>query len=263
MNFVNDLENHFKPLKFMRGPRALLKGVSWLFKHPRYLFLGALPAIISACLLATGLVFLIIFSGNIAEFIAPFASNFDSGISRIIKIALQSAIIAGGIVLAYTLFTAVALAIGDPIYSKISETVTSERGGEIKHASWSESTKGAAILAIKGIGVAIFAFLFGLLPVVGGFMGVVITWWLVPLFLAEELLGRTLDARGATYAEKKRHLKLDRKVVWSFGATSQLLFSIPLFPVVIMPAAVAGASILVDELISHDNTAVQTELPLN
>lgn len=248
MSFVKGFDSVLQPLKFMRGPKTLLAGVGWLLRHPKLLFLGAIPAVVAGALLTTGIVVLAIFSGSIADLITPLTESLWDWVAVSIHVALQSAVIAAGTVLAYVLFTSIALAIGDPIYSKIAETVDAEVGVLLSSPPWIDGVKDALSLALKGFLVAIGAFILSLLPIIGGFLAFILTWTLIPFFLSEELLGRTLVPRGFVTNAKTKLLLRDKRAVWSFGVTCQLLFSIPLLPIVVMPAAVAGAALLAQEL---------------
>jgi len=247
-NIIRVFDENVKPLKFVRGPLSLFAGLKWLFAHPRFLLLGAIPAAIAGLLLGTGFIVLVVFSGSLASLVNPLVGGLWTWAATAIVVAVQSAIIATGAVLSYVLFTALALAIGDPIYSKIAEEIEAESGVKLPPSSWMIGIKDALLLVLKGLVVAVVAFIVGLIPGVGGFLSFVVTWTFLPFFLAEELLGRTLVPRGVYAQDKTKVLLRDFRATWSFGATCQFLFSIPLIPVVIMPAAVAGAALLAQEL---------------
>ncbi len=251
MNILRAFDENVKPLKFVRGPLSLLAGLRWLFAHPRFLLLGAIPAAVAGLILSTGLITLIIFSGGIASLVSPLVAGLWTWVATAIVVAVQSAIIATGAVLSYVLFTALALAIGDPIYSKIAEEIEAEAGVTVPQSSWLIGIKDALLLLVKGLAVALVAFIVGLIPVVGGFLSFVVTWIFLPFILGEELLGRTLVPRGVYGQAKTRLLLRDKRAAWSFGATCQLLFSVPIIPVIVMPAAVAGAALLAQELVEE------------
>jgi len=250
MSFIEKLDR-IKPLQLVRGPLSLFAGVAWLFKHPKYLLLGALPAVVAGVLLVAGLVTLVVFSGGIASVIDPLLTNLPEWISSTIHLTLQGAIIIGGAVLSYVLFTALALAIGDPIYSKISEVVDAEAGVKLPETSWLLGVKDALLLVLKGLLVAILAFVVSLIPAVGTLLAFGVTWTLLPFILAEDLLGRTLVPRGIVAQDKTKLLLHDKRAAWGFGTTCQFLFALPLIPVIVMPAAIAGAALLAQELVEE------------
>jgi len=95
---------------------------------------------------------------------------------------------------------------------------------------------------------------------VGGFVGavagVLMTGWL----LADELSSRALTARGIGGAERRALLRAHRARAWGFGVATQLCFFVPLGAVLIMPAAVAGSTVLARSL-ATDRTATVSPDP--
>lgn len=246
-----------EPLVLLRGPATFWKGIKWIFAHPKYLFLGLLPAVFSGLIIGFAVLILALSSGAIASFLGPITAGLWAWLATTIIIGFQVALIAGGVVLGYVLFVAVTLAIGDPIYSKIAMEIAAENGGELPEAPWSVGIKDALKLAGKGFLVAILAFFIGLIPAVGGILSFVISWLFVPFFLAEDLLGRTLVPNLLDPARKSELLKKDKGPVWAFGALCQLIFTIPILSVIFMPASVAGASLLAQEMLRKPSEVEQ------
>lgn len=242
------LYSHVARTPLVRGPLNLVAGLSWLFKRPKFLILGAVPAVLAGAIILAATVAVAYFSGGIAGLLDPLLANLPGWLASFARYSLQAALIVSIGVLGYVLFAVIALAVGDPIYSKIAEEVELEAGLKMEDASWLVGIKDALGLAGKGIAVGLLAFVLSLIPVVGPVLAFIATWLLLPYFLAEEFLGRTLVPRGFVGEEKKQLLKTDRGAVWSFGALCQLLFLIPLLQVVLMPAAVAGAALFAQEL---------------
>lgn len=232
----------------VRGPLNLVAGLSWLFKRPKFLILGAVPAVLAGAIILAATVAVAYFSGGIAGLLDPLLANLPGWLASFARYSLQAALIVGIGVLGYVLFAVIALAVGDPIYSKIAEEVERDAGVKMEDASWLIGIKDALGLAWRGIAVGLLAFMLSLIPVAGPVLAFVAAWLLLPYFLAEELLGRTLVPRGFVGEEKKQLLKKDRGAVWSFGALCQLIFLIPLLQVILMPAAVAGAALFAQEL---------------
>ena len=73
-------------------------------------------------------------------------------------------------------------------------------------------------------------------PVLGATLG----GWV----LALELTGVPFERRGLRYRDRKRMLKRRRPMAIGFGAATFVCFLIPLGAVLVMPAAVAGATLL-------------------
>lgn len=241
--------HELEPLVLLRGPVTFWRGIKWIFSHPKYLFLGLLPALFSGLILGTALLILILSSGAISSLLGPLTAGLWAWLATTIAIGFQLALIAGGVILGYVLFVAVTLAVGDPIYSKIATEIAAENGGELPEAPWSVGLKDALKLAGKGALVAILAFFLGLIPAVGPVLSFAVTWIFVPFFLAEDLLGRTLVPSLLDSKRKAELLKKDKGPVWAFGALCQLIFTIPILSVIFMPASVAGASLLAQEML--------------
>ncbi len=68
--------------------------------------------------------------------------------------------------------------------------------------------------------------------------------------LAGELLSRPLEARGLDRRARAALLRPHRGRVLGFGAATQVFFLIPLGAIAVMPAAVAGATMLARDLLA-------------
>jgi CysZ protein len=84
---------------------------------------------------------------------------------------------------------------------------------------------------------------------VGGIAGTVVGVILTGRLLADELSSRALSARGYDRAARRRLLRANRSRVLGFGVATQLCFLIPLGAVAVMPAAVAGSTLLARRLL--------------
>ena len=62
--------------------------------------------------------------------------------------------------------------------------------------------------------------------------------------IAVELTTRPLEARGITWEQRKRVLRSRNPRLIGFGVATHLFYAIPLGAVLVMPAAVAGATIM-------------------
>ncbi len=89
--------------------------------------------------------------------------------------------------------------------------------------------------------------------VVGLVLGVAVSGRL----LAAELVSRALEARGMDRAARAEVLARDRGAVLGFGVATQLCFLVPLGAVAVMPAAVAGATMLARDLLDRPGRAPQ------
>ena len=82
---------------------------------------------------------------------------------------------------------------------------------------------------------------------VGAVLGFVVTGRV----LAGELVARPLEARGLDRAQRTALCRPHRSRVLGFGLATQVFFVIPLGAIVVMPAAVVGATMLGRDLVEH------------
>src|SRR5258705_129312 len=82
--------------------------------------------------------------------------------------------------------------------------------------------------------------LLGLVP--AAIVGLILTARLV--VLAIELTTRPLEARGITWHQRRRVLRTRNPRLIGFGVAVHFFYGIPLGAVLVMPAAVAGATIM-------------------
>lgn len=71
-------------------------------------------------------------------------------------------------------------------------------------------------------------------------IGAAVGGWL----LAVELVGAPFYRRGMRLPDRRAHLKANRPTTLGFGVAVFVCFLIPLGAVIVMPAAVAGATLL-------------------
>ena len=113
------------------GAALLLKGLRFLAQRPKLFWLGAVPPFIMSVVFGALLVLLISRLGAIADAITPFADGW----AETARTAMQ--VLAGAGVLGVTLlvmiisFSTLTMALGAPIYDKISEAVDAELSGEL------------------------------------------------------------------------------------------------------------------------------------
>jgi CysZ protein len=162
------------------------------------------------------------------------------------------------VLLAVFSFVAVTLAVGDVFYERIWRAIERQRGGEppeLEEPFWRSVVRGIGsglrLLALTAtVGILLFAC--GFIPVVGQtvvpVIGAIVGGWL----LSVELTGYSFDARGFTLRQRRRALAGDRAAALGFGVVTYLLFLVPFAAVIIMPAAVAGATLLARDTLAGD-----------
>ncbi|WP_103662933.1 EI24 domain-containing protein [Microbacterium sp. CJ77] len=237
--------------EFFDGARMLLRGLAFWRRIPGPMMLGLVPAAIVGIVLFAGLVILSFHLPRLAEFVTPFADGWPGLWAGVVRVAVGTAMLGAAFVVIAISFTALTLLIGEPFYDRIWRAAERDLGGvpaDTPYGFWRSVGDGFSFVG-RGIAVAIAAGLLGLIPVVGGIAGavggVLMTGWL----LADELSSRALSARGIDHRARRALLAGNRARTLGFGVATQLCFFVPLGAVLIMPAAVAGSTVLARSLV--------------
>jgi CysZ protein len=233
------------------GVRDLLRGFGFWSRRPGVMALGLVPALVVAAVFAAALVALVIAVPTIATAVTPFAEGWPPFWSTLLRVGVAIATVGGALILAAVTFTAVTLIVGEPFYDRVWRAVEQDAGGDVPEQGpgfWRSAGDGV-VLVVRGVGVAVIAWLVGLVPIVGGIAGTVVGVILTGRLLADELSSRALSARGYDRAARRRLLRANRSRVLGFGVATQLCFLIPLGAVAVMPAAVAGSTLLARRLL--------------
>ncbi|MCR2826249.1 EI24 domain-containing protein [Microbacterium sp. zg.Y909] len=235
-----------------RGLGDLARGFGLWRRRPGLMAWGLVPAAIVGALFLVGLVTLVFFLPSIAEALTPFADGWPAVWTTVVRVAAGTAVFAAALVVVAVSFTALTLIVGEPFYDRIWRAVESETGSEgldAPYGFWRSAADSLALIA-RGLGIAVLAALGGLVPLIGGPLGaatgIVLTGWL----LADELTARALAARGIDRRSRRRLLRTQRGRALGFGIATQLCFLVPLGAVAVMPAAVAGSTMLAQSLLS-------------
>jgi CysZ protein len=236
---------------FFDGVRLLGQGVKRVGTNPKRLFLGLIPAFLSLVLFALLFTVLIIFLGNIVDVATWYARDWESSALRsTVEVFTGIAILGVAGLLSVLSYTAVTLAIGDPFYEAIAESIEDELGGvpdEVEtpiFAAIMRSLRDSGRLILVTLLLAIPLFLISLIPVIGQILGPVLGALVGGWFLSVELTGVAFYRRGLGLKQRRQMLRTQRKTSIGFGVAVFLCFLIPLGGVLIMPAAVAGGTLL-------------------
>jgi CysZ protein len=235
---------------FFTGAGLLGRGLHLMLRLPRLLGLGLLPALIAGVLYSAALVVLIIFLPDLTRAMTWFAADWANGWRDLFRVLGGIALVGIALTLGILTFTAVTLAVGDPFYERISERVEHRYGGvpdQVEVPFWA-GLRRSLVDSLRLIGLSIVVgiplFLLGFVPVVGQtvapVVGAVVGGWL----LALELTGAPFQRRGQRLRDRRRVLRANRAMTLGFGVAVFLCFLIPLGAILLMPAAVAGATLL-------------------
>jgi CysZ protein len=235
---------------FAVGVGLLGRGLGIVLRNPRLLGLGLLPALISGILYAAALVTLIVFIGDLSRAVTFFADDWATGWRDLVRVLAGIAVFGIGGLLGVLTFTAVTLLIGDPFYEKISVLVEDRFGGipdEVEVSLW-RSLGRSLVDSLRLIGLSILLgiplFLLGFLPLVGQTVVPVLGGAVGGWILAVELTGVPFQRRGQRLRHRRAALRGNRPMTVGFGAAVFASFLIPLGAILLMPAAVAGATLL-------------------
>ncbi|KAB1641922.1 EI24 domain-containing protein [Gulosibacter chungangensis] len=239
--------------EFWLGVRSLIAGFGWWRVNPAVMAAGLVPALIVAVLLGVGLGFLAFALDDIVSWATPWTDGWAAWLAVVVQIAIGVGIFAGALVIAIFTFTALTLMVGEPFYDRIWQSVEQSRAGRVPDSNYSlwGAIGDSIVLILKGIGIAILAAVCGLIPLIGGFVGATLGVLLSGWVLADEHTSRALTARGIEPRDRAELLRQNRGRVLGFGAATSALFLVPLGAIITMPAAVAGSTQLVQDLLGE------------
>ncbi|MGX5680353.1 EI24 domain-containing protein [Schumannella luteola] len=235
--------------EFLSGVALLFRGLRVWATAPRLMVLGMIPALVVGLAFVAGIITLGANVERLAEVITPFAAAWDEPFRTGTRIVAGLALLASAVTLAIYAYTTITLLVGQPFYERIWMHVerrfgaVPESGLTTWRALWRGIGAGIRII-IPTVLLALGLFLLGFVPAVGPVLVVVLGALVGGWLLALELTGLAFDGRGRTLRERRTALRTRRARTVGFGAASYLVFLIPLGAVVMMPAAVAGGTLL-------------------
>jgi CysZ protein len=239
------------------GAGLLLRGVGMYGRSPGLLLLGVLPALIAMLVIGGAFAVLAYYVDDVAGALTGFAHGWAPDARQAVRYLAAIAVLGAAGLLAILTFTAVTLAIGDPFYEKISERIERRLGGvpgAVDRPWYRDLLRNVAdsvrLLALSAaVGVPLF--LLGLVPVLGqvtaAVAGALVGGWI----LAVELTGVAFARRGMRLAQRRAALRSRRALAVGFGAATFVCFLIPFGAILLMPAAVAGATLLTRRVLGY------------
>ncbi|MEU4239255.1 EI24 domain-containing protein [Actinoplanes sp. NPDC026619] len=250
--------------QFLQGATLLARGLGLVLRSPKLLGLGLLPALIAGALYTAALAALIDFLPQLSRAVTWFADDWAQGWRDLIRVLGGVGLLGITVLLGVLTFTAVTLLIGDPFYERISELVEDRFGGvpdEVEVGFW-QSVRRSLVDSLRLIALSILfgipLFALGFVPVIGQtvipVLGALVGGWL----LVVELTGVAFQRRGKRLADRRVALRAERPLALGFGVAVFCCFLIPLGAVLLMPAAVAGATLLSRKVLGHPIEASRT-----
>jgi CysZ protein len=235
---------------FFAGVGLLGRGLGMYVRNPGLLLLGLIPALLAFVLLVGGFIAILVFLGPESRALTWFASGWSTGLRDIFRLLAAIAVVGVFLLLAIVAYTGLTLAIGEPFYEKISERVEDRYGGlpqAVDLPWWKELLRGIGesirLVAFSAV-IGLLLFVAGFLPAIGQTVVPVIGALVGGWALALELTGVAFARRGLRLRDRRRVLRRHRWLALGFGVSVFLCFLIPLGAVIVMPAAVAGATLM-------------------
>jgi CysZ protein len=246
--------------EFLHGVRLLGRGFGVYARSPKMLLLGLVPAVISLGLVVGALILLFVYIDSVGTALTWFAADWPKGGRQAVRLVAEVAIVVIAVFVAVFTYTALTLIIGDPFYEVISKGVDERAAGRgvasgpggarLVHVEipWYRSLRWNLVDSLRllalSVSVSVPLFLLGFVPVVGQtvvpVLDAIVGGWL----LAVELTGIPFNRRGLRLRDRRRALRAHRGLALGFGIPVFLMMLVPFLGVLVVPAAVAGGTLL-------------------
>ncbi|MBX6751721.1 MAG: EI24 domain-containing protein [Micromonosporaceae bacterium] len=247
---------------FATGIGYLGRGFAMYRRHPRLMLLGLVPAVIAFVALLAAFVAMVIFVDDFVLFLTPYMADWPDLPRMVLRGAAVAAVVVVWVVVSIMAYVALTLLIGQPFYEAISKGVEDQLGGvpnEIDVSFWRSLPRtivDSVRLGVFSVLVSVGLFIVGLIPVAGAIAAFVLGARFMGWVLALELTSVPFERRGLRYADRKQALRANRPMALGFGAATFACTLVPLFTVIAMPAAVAGATLLSRRILATDAQAL-------
>ncbi|WP_199548672.1 EI24 domain-containing protein [Streptomyces sp. N35] len=239
----------------------LLKGQRWVVGHGRWFGFGLIPGLITAVVYVGALIGLAYGADDLVDWATPFADDWSGAWLGLFRGFLVFLVFALGLLLAVITFTAVTLLIGQPFYESLSEQVDKsvspdgtapESGLPLLRELWI-SARDSFRIVLRAAAWAVLLFALGFIPILGQTVVPAIGFCVTGFFLTQELTSVALQRRRVEVREQLAMMRGRRLLIWGFGVPLAVSFLIPFVAVFLMPGAVAGATLMVRDLLGEDD----------
>jgi CysZ protein len=231
---------------FVTGVRYFGQGFGMLARRPKLLFIGMLPAVLTAVILLGAMIALVANIDHLAALVTPFAEHWSGGERLVTRLAAGLALVGAAVLLGLVGFTAVTLVVGGPFYENIAEQIEDDLSiamGHVDLSWWKQFLSGlrdGIVLLLRSLVFTIPLFLAGFLPVVGQIVVPVLVALTTAWFMALEVVAVPFYRRGIGLRDRTAMLRRRRTLALGLGLPAALLCMIPLLAIVVMPVAFAG-----------------------
>jgi len=244
--------------EFLAGAALLARGLGQWRRTPGAMALGLIPGAVVGLVLGAALVGWAILLSHVVDDWTPFADGWAPFWADALRGAIGVASFGAALFVVAISFTALTLTVGEPIYDRIWRATERSALGAVPDSEYGfwRGVGDSVRLVLRGILVAVLAWLVGLIPLVGGVLGTIVGVSLTGWLLADELTSRSLSARGLDRKARGAVLRENRARALGFGVATQLCFLVPLGAVAVMPAAVAGSTLWTHAALGESPRAV-------
>ena len=239
------------------GAGLLPRGLSLIARRPRLFLLGAIPPAITSVIFTGLLIALITQLRPLVDWLTPFADDWDRGLATTVEVLVGSAVVAAAVLIMVISFTTLTLALGSPLYDKLSESVEREFGDvpeldeRVARGVLRALRQALALISVAILG-ALVLFGSGFLPVIGQTVAPVLSAIFGGWMLGIELVGAPFERRGLLrLSDRRAAMRVRRFRVLGFAVPTFLLLAIPFVGIVVFPVATAGGTILARQLLSE------------
>jgi len=246
------------------SPFYVLRGALFVWKNRALWKFAAAPLMISAVVLTFGYVLIYYFLRDMVHGVMS-----DQWYWQIVYYVIAFIVGLFLLVLFFFLFTRIASALAAPFNEVISERTEQIVSGKASLIPFSfsalikDSARGIGhafkILAAY-VALLIAALVLWLIPGAGPVLFSAATILISSYMFAYEYLGYPMDRRRYSFREKRRFLRTKLKSALGFGVGNLVVASIPLVNVLLIPAAVAGGTLLFLELEPPESEKVDEHL---
>lgn len=245
------------------GVRLIGRGLRMWSRSPALMGWGLIPGVLAGALLTAAWLTVALQAPSWSASLVGLVTDADAWWVRLMEFAAAVGMVVGASLLAVYLFTTLTLALGGPFFDRLSQRAAAMVGLALEdpaESPWRSLTRSlgesAVRLALTAV-TAVFALLIGLVPVVGSVSAFILTSTVGGFFLAMELTATPAGGRGyVTRASRSRLLRHRRALTQGFGTGVYVLFLIPGVAVLMMPAVVVGATLLVNELLTGQSPSL-------
>jgi CysZ protein len=243
--------------ELVTGAGLLTRGMSLIVRRPRLFLLGAIPPAITSVIFTGLLIALITQLDPAVDWLTPFADGWARGLATTIRVLVGSALVAGSVLLMVISFTVLTLALGSPLYDKLSESVEEEFGEvpelqeHVARGLFRALRQAVTLIAVSILG-ALALFATGFVPVVGQTIVPVLSAIFGGWMLSIELVGAPFERRGLLrLSDRRTAMRAQRFRVLGFAVPTFLLLAIPFAGVVVFPIATAAGTLLARQLLDE------------